>query len=188
MKKEKVLIAITGTMLSGKSTALDIFRKLGACAISADDIVHSLFMRDDIIEKIRKQLGTTERQSLAKQVFYDEDKRKKLEGILHPIVIKTAMQIARGTDRRIIAVEVPLLFESNLENRFDITLCISASRAAMLGRIKDRGLTKKDFEARSKAQYSADEKMALADIVIFNNSTPKDLAKKIKKIFKVIDN
>ncbi|WP_424244885.1 dephospho-CoA kinase [Elusimicrobium posterum] len=183
----KIIIGLTGTILSGKTQALNAFKKLGAYTISSDQIVHELLNKPAVQKEINKIFKTTDRIELAHQIFKDKSKRKKLEAILHPKVMREASRQVKLTAKKVIAFEVPLLFEAKLEKYFDIILCVYADEKTLLKRVKQRGMTKQDFTARSAAQLSAAEKARRADIVIFNNGAVKDLDVKIKKMFKIIN-
>lgn len=182
----KLIIGLTGTILSGKSEALKIFKKLGAFTISSDEIVRELQQKKSVQKEIIKIFNTTDKKVLAEQIFADPKKRKQLEALLHPKVMKEAGALAKKTKNKTIVFEVPLLFEAKLEKYFDVILCISADETTMAARIKKRNMSRRDFTARSAAQLSPREKMQRSDIVVFNNKTVKDLEVKLNKIFKLI--
>ncbi|MGB2578902.1 dephospho-CoA kinase [Elusimicrobium simillimum] len=182
----KIKIGLTGTILSGKSTALKIFEALGAYTMSSDAIVHELQSRPAVQKQIFKIFKTTDKAEIAAQAFTTPAKRKKLEALLHPMVMREASRLVKLTDKKIIVLEAPVLFEGGVEKYFDIILCMAADEKTLEKRIKSRGMTKKDFAARSAAQLSGAKKMSRADIVVYNNGTVKDLEVKIKRLYKIL--
>ena len=120
-----VKLALTGTIGVGKSRALALFNRLGAHVLDCDDIVHALLKGADktITAKIIKTFGArvargggVDRKTLGKQVFNDPTARRKLERILHPVVIATLLRKARAARGQVFVAEVPLLFETGLQN------------------------------------------------------------------------
>ncbi|ACC98054.1 Dephospho-CoA kinase [Elusimicrobium minutum Pei191] len=186
MSNCQVKIGLTGTILSGKSAALDIFKKFGAFTISSDEIVRELQQRENIKKEIFKIFKTTDKEVLAKQIFTNSAKRKQLERILHPRVMREAFARVKKTKNKIIVFEVPLLFEAGFEKYFDLTLCVTSSNKALAERVKKRGISANDFKLRAKAQMSGEEKAKRADMVILNDGSLKELEVKIKKIYKAI--
>ncbi|MDR0291744.1 MAG: dephospho-CoA kinase [Elusimicrobium sp.] len=180
----KKIIGLTGGMLSGKTEVLKIFSKQGAGVLSADEIVAGLLKTAAVQKILLKEFGVCDKESL-KKILENPTRRKKLENILHPLARREGAKIIK-TMRGLIVFEVPLLFEAGWSKYFDLTLCVISDGKDLSARLKKRGLSKKDFEVRSKAQMPPPQKAALADIVIVNCGSLKDLEVKIKKICKAI--
>ncbi|NGX28807.1 MAG: Dephospho-CoA kinase [Candidatus Anoxychlamydiales bacterium] len=187
-------IAITGNIASGKSQALKIFNKLGAYTIDADSIVHKLLLNDiDLKTKIVSLFDTTiledekiARDKIAKIVFKDETKLKKLENLLHPKVlaeIEKEYEKVKNSNFIFFIVEMPLLFEIGVQKLFDIVITISTKEDIAKKRSKD-----KDYMLRKKRQMPLKEKEKLSDFVIENNQDISSLEKNIKKISQIIKN
>jgi|TARA_B100001964_G_C14197722_1_gene584241 dephospho-CoA kinase len=84
-----MIIGITGSFGSGKTTVANMFGKYGFKVINADKLYHGIYNKDKSIRnKIKKEFGTINRNQLKKIVFNDSKKLKKLNDITHPIIIK----------------------------------------------------------------------------------------------------
>lgn len=187
-------IAITGNISTGKSEALKIFKKLGAYTIDADEISHDLLENDlDIKKNILKlfgkkilEKGKIDRKKIAKIVFSDENKLKKLEKLIHPKIlneIEKEYEKVKNKNYDFFIVEMPLLFEINYQGFFDIVINITTKDNIAKKRYKD-----KDYLLRKQRQLSKKETEKLSDFVIENNQSLSDLEKNIKKISKTFKN
>jgi dephospho-CoA kinase len=134
-----VAVAITGGIGAGKSEALAAFARHGAATVSSDDIVHHLLRRPDVRERIVARLGNgmvgpdgeVDRGALGTAVFNDRDALRWLEGLLHPLVSSEYLQWREDLAKlpnppRVCVTEVPLLYESGSESRFDKVVVITA--------------------------------------------------------------
>jgi dephospho-CoA kinase len=180
-----VTLGITGGIACGKTLVLEHFKRLGAYCIDCDAIVDALYKRRDIQERLMKEFGTADKKELAKLVFKDSAMRKKLEALIQPEVIEELKRkLARvKKQNKVVAVEVPLLFELSLENLFDAIIVVKAGRELQIKRLMESGLTKQEALERINAQMPLAEKIKKADFVIDNSSTYKELAEKVEKIF-----
>ena len=136
-----VAVAITGGIGAGKSEALSAFARHGAATVSSDEIVHHLLRREDVRRAVVQQMGNgivgpdgeIDRGALATVVFNDPDALRWLEELLHPLVSAEYLQwreaLAQLPDPPPVTVtEVPLLFESGGETRFDKVVVITAPK------------------------------------------------------------
>jgi len=137
-----IAVAITGGIGSGKSTALAAFRAHGAATVSSDEIVHHLLRADldvraALVERFGDAIlgedGIPDRARIAAIVFEDADALAFLEALLHPLVSREYLiwreQLAALDDPpRVCVTEVPLLYESGGESRFDCVIVITAPR------------------------------------------------------------
>ena len=186
-----MLIGLTGTFGSGKSSVLKLFRKEGAVTISADQIVHSLLRRKTVRGKVESifgpavlKAGRVNRPALAKIVFADKKKRRKLEKLLHPMVKEKILDDARKSARRKepVVVEVPLLFESGFREPFDYIVCVSANPEIILVRMRKKGITAAEIEKRSSSQWPISEKKKQSDAVIENSESRKETGEQVKAL------
>ena len=179
-----VAVAITGGIGAGKSEALQAFARHGAAVISADDIVHRLLREDDelqeeLLEAFGVRIGSgsaDERAALAASVFGEPERVEKLERILHPRVVEEQRRwladLASAADSpAVVAVEVPLLYETGAESRFDAVVVVTAPPEVREAR--KEGLV--SLAERSRRLLSDEEKMARADFVYVNDGTLDDL-------------
>ena len=142
-----IKIGLTGNIASGKSEVRKIFEKLGIKTICADSIVHELFENGDVKNKIISSFQgydilsdkVLDRKKLGQIVFSNEEEKVKLEKILHPVVIQKILDFfEKNYNDDIVLVDVPLLFEGNLEYLFDKILLIYANDKIRFDRIKKR--------------------------------------------------
>ena len=193
--KGRTIVGLTGAAASGKSAALNHFKKLGAFCVSTDGLAKEvLTLRACYIKILRKfgsgvflKDGSIDRKKLAKEVFSDKSKRKRLESILHPEILKHTFALIKKSNENLIIVEVPLLFEAGLEKCFALTVCVDAPYSLRLKRAETRGWTSGELRRRSAAQYTAAEKAARADIVIGNGGSLRALKAKVGWVYKFLN-
>lgn len=183
---KQIVIGLTGGMLSGKSTVLDLFEKRGAFVLSCDALVREISLRAEVKKKIEKIFGSSERQFLTQKIFNSPRARTQLENLLHPLVIQELSKRLKANKTFLRVVEVPLLFEAQLGDYFDLTLSVSAPERVLLKRLSARSIKKEDFEKRSIAQFSQEKKMALADISLINGGSLAQLEEKVENIYQAI--
>ncbi len=174
-------------MGSGKSAASKAFESLGICVVDADKLAHrALDENDDVKKAVCKifgdvyQNGNADRKSIAKLAFADKTKLARLEEILHPVVEKMWREQAQTQD--VLIVEVPLLFEKKLENKFDVCLTVYCSEQLRRERLESRGMSLEEITARDAYQMSPKKKAELADIVLFNESSVEFLKMQAARI------
>jgi dephospho-CoA kinase len=179
--KRPVAVAITGAIGAGKSTALEAFARHGAATISSDEIVHRLLRSDpDVRRELAERFGPevigsdgADRAKIAEIVFNDPDQLDWLEELLHPRVVKENFawrdEVARRPEPPLLTVtEVPLLYETGADTRFDAVVVISAPQAVR----RERRPLNDDREARLLPE---EEKVALADFAYVNDGSLADL-------------
>ncbi|WP_041637934.1 dephospho-CoA kinase [Anoxybacillus flavithermus] len=177
-------IGLTGGIASGKSTVAAMFRDLHIPVIDADEIAHRVTAIDGeayqlIVETFRSDIldsnGAIDRRKLGAIVFHDEQKRKQLNAIVHPLVrqhmLKQKEQYARKGEKAVV-LDIPLLFESNLEHLVDHILVVYVDEQIQLRRLCERnGFSFEEAWARIKSQMPLEQKRKKADAVIDNNGT-----------------
>lgn len=188
MKKYPRLIGLTGSMASGKSTALHELARLGAYTLSADELVQKLYLTRPVRKQLTEWFGSAEPQVVARAVFKSAPARKKLEAFLHPRVWKSAREQLAACPKPWAVFEVPLLFEAGWEQKMDLTVLISAAEDTLGKRLKARGISPQVYHARRQVQLGETEKINRADIVVFNNTTPQALCRKINRLYNALEN
>jgi len=179
-----VLIALTGGIGSGKSTALLMFAARGAVVLDSDEIVHKLIDRGDVRARIRSTLGIDPlppgeegRRLIAQVVFSDDARLLQLEEIIFPLVnneIDRWLTTAEVTAAPLAVVELPMLFEAGMEERFESVVLVTAPSELRKTRHEGRvGLA--DFERRAARQLPEDEKINRSDFHYDNTGSPEDL-------------
>ena len=177
-------ICLTGGMGCGKSTALSFFKSQGFSVASADQVVKELYERPEVVLKVSQILGLDpegfSKEAVAQVVFSDKAKLQQLENLLHPLVRMEVDYIRKEFEKQkkeVAFYEVPLLFEKNMQNLFDKTLCIGASVDVQRERIKKRNPLWSDVEIKGRlaAQMPLIEKKDLSDFYIDNSMGLKEL-------------
>ncbi len=182
-KKGRLVVGVTGTFGSGKSTVSRIFKKLGAKKIiDCDRLAHEPFRAGHPLRiKIKSffPLGLS-RSGIAREVFGDRAKLKRLEAILHPYVLRRVRSEISRVRSGIVVVEVPLLFETGFDRLCDVTIAVVAGKRDILKRLGASGFNKTEVLTRQRAQFSQARKRRLADFIIQNTGSKKTLERRIK--------
>ena len=167
-----VTVALTGGIAAGKSEALAAFARHGAATASSDEFVHRLLDEDeDVRQAIRERWGEDavgNRARIAEIVFHDRTELDWLEQLLHPRTRVLAQEWLGSTGAQIEVVEIPLLFETGGESRFDKVVVITASRELRESR-------RPGFADRETRLIPDEEKIARADFAYVNDGTLADL-------------
>ena len=173
-----LIIGLTGSFGSGKTTVANLFKESGFKVIDADAIMRSILEKNtNCIKKVAKAFGRAilsankvNRSALAKLVFKDPRELKKLTDILYPIGLKEVKkQIIQNKNAKLIVLDVPLLFESGWDKIAHTTIVVRSNQNLQIKRlIKRTGLSKADILRRIKYQMPIKEKLTKADIVIDN--------------------
>ncbi len=189
-------VGLTGGFGTGKSTVARLFGQKGAKVIDADKLAHALISsRGPCFNKVVKVFGRDiltkgkiDRRKLAKVVFVDAGKLKRLEGIIHPEVGKKIKRqltkLSKQKNIKLVIVEVPLLFESNLDRMVDYTLVVKASRAVQMRRLQKKGILKNEIVRRIKAQMPIHQKIRLADLIIDNRGSLASTKRQVQDMWK----
>jgi dephospho-CoA kinase len=178
-------VGLTGGIAAGKSEALKALERIGAATLSTDSVVHELLTTGEVRDMLVERFGATvaangeiDRAAVAEHVFGDDEQRKWLEQLLWPRVGQRMVEWREEQDNaeprpRAAVVEVPLLFESGMEQAFDKTIAVVADESTRQERAGSRG--HRGVESRTSRQLSQDEKAERADIVVHNDGSLEDL-------------
>ena len=195
----KPIIGILGGICSGKSTVAAEFAKLGCKVIDADEIAHDLLDKEDIKDKIVSFFGEAvlnseekiDSKKLADIVFANADKLSSLNKIIHPFVLERAEELIekynRQSQAKAIVLDMPLLAEVGWDKRCDKLIFVDCKRELRINRAKKLGFfDENQLKIRENFQISLDNKVAITDNTIDNNSGFSALAKQIANIFSCI--
>jgi dephospho-CoA kinase len=128
--------------------------------------------------------GSLDRPALAAVVFADPDARKKLDGIVHPLVRARSVELASGVPEDAVVVhDVPLLVETDQAGSYDVVLVVQADPEVRVRRLVQRGLSEEDARARIAAQATDEQRRAVADVVLDNDGTEEDLAAQVDRFW-----
>jgi len=190
-----IVIGLTGSIASGKSTVSLMFDDFGIPVIDADKLSRDVVKPGQpALEKLTEAFGTDilqedgtlDRKKLGGIVFRDEAKRSVLNSIVHPEVRRSMIEerdalIAKG--EKAVVLDIPLLFESKLESYVDKILVVYADREIQLRRLMKRdGYSQAEAERRIKVQMPVKDKAAMADEVINNNGEKYETYEQLQRI------
>lgn len=179
----KIIIGITGSFGSGKTTVSKIFAKLGVAVINADNLCHDFLNSPKLKSKILKIFGSTNRKKIGKIVFNNKALLKKLEKILHPCVIQEIKNKVRKTNKKLIIIDAPLLIESGLNKFVDKVIVVKTNYSNQIKRIQRKTLlSRNQIIKRIKLQMPLKEKIKFSNYVVDNNGSISNTEKQVKKI------
>jgi dephospho-CoA kinase len=167
-----VTVALTGGIAAGKSEALAAFARRGAATASSDEFVHTLLSEDESVrDAIRGRWGADavgDRQRIGEIVFQDPTELDWLEQLLHPRTRALGDAWLETVSNPLAVIEIPLLFETGSEARFEKVVVITAPREL---REKRRG----SFADREARLIPEGEKLKRADFSYVNDGSLADL-------------
>jgi dephospho-CoA kinase len=185
-------VGLTGGMGSGKSTALEALRQLGAEVLSSDAVVHELYegrqLRDAVVARFGAEVapgGVVDRAAVAQRAFASAQERAWLEGQVWPLVgarVQEWLEQARAMRPapRAAVVEVPLLFEAGLDELYDATIAVVAEESVRRSRADARGHALVD--ERVARQLPQQEKASRATFVVHNDGSREDLERELSAV------
>lgn len=192
-----LIVGLTGGVSTGKTTALRYFKKTGAGIISADGLVQSLYKKKSVRKKLANAFGeeiltrsgSINRKKLGEKVFSNKRLLKKLNSLVHPLVrLETGRKIIQfksksNNRKKLLVVEVPLLFETNSEKKFSKIIVIKSTLKKQISRLKKKGFSRADAIRRIRSQQPLRKKVKKADFVINNNKSNGELEVEVKRVY-----
>lgn len=185
-------VGLTGGIGCGKSEALRFFGEAGAEIVETDAVVRRLMNEDSgLIAEIREAFGAgmidaqgkVDRGRLARRVFRNSTALSLLESLVHPRVRNHWTRLLREA-HPVLIVEIPLLFEKDLQGHFSSTVCVSSHPEIQRQRLKHRGLNESQIQHRKQNQLGLEEKMRRADTILFNNGTLDHLREQVQRVMR----
>jgi dephospho-CoA kinase len=193
------LIGLTGGIASGKSAVSAILRRLGAQVIDADALAREVVEPhqpawNEIVQtfgnKVLQADNTLDRKKLRKTVFDKPEARKQLEAITHPKIRKLAQQKIKdyaSSGASLVVYEAPLLFETKIHLWIRPVILVACDTKIQKQRLQERDhLTEAEIEQHLGAQMSLEEKRKLADYVIENSGTLRELENKVTALVETL--
>ena len=190
-----MIIGLTGSIASGKSTVSSMLKRKGYPIVDADEIARLVVepgtsviqkIREEFGQEVLKEDGSLNREKLGERIFGEQKDRDKLNAIIHPAIRAEMLRqkethLANGANT--VVMDIPLLFESKLQSFVDKIIVVSVASETQKKRLISRNeLTEKEAENRIKSQLSMDFKEANADAVIDNNGTLEETEKQLRSI------
>ena len=188
-----MILGLTGGIGTGKSTVAKMLRGKNIPVVDTDSISKEIIEYPEIIEKIKAEISSKifnnenklDRKKLSEIVFENKDKLKKLNEIMHPVILKKMWEEVEKLkkDYKIIVVDIPLLFEINMENEVDKVLLIYSSKEIQIERIMNRdGRTREEAIKIINSQMPLYKKREKSDYIIQNNDSLEKLKKNLDKV------
>lgn len=194
-------IGLTGNFGMGKSTVLKLFLEMGAFTFDTDSFVHAALGDPRLIRRIVTVLGrgilamdsalpAVDKKAVAEIIFSNPRKRRAVEAIIHPEVLKAIKSAESETLMKdpsaVIVFEVPLLYEAGYEKYFDKTIVVHTKRSTALDRLKKRGFSRDHVLARTRSQMPITEKKKRADFLINNDADMQNTERQVRRIYNKI--
>jgi len=190
-------VGLTGGIAAGKSAVSQLLRELGAVVIDADQLARDVVARgtpglDAVVAEFGPGVlgadGELDRPAMARMVFADEDARRRLEGIVHPLVFERIVELeAAAAEDAVVVHDIPLLAESGRAGTFDAVIVVDAPSEVQVERmVRDRGWDEAEARSRIRAQASRQDRLAVATHVIDNTGTLEDLRDRVTEVFEEV--
>ena len=186
-------IGLTGGIGSGKSTVAGLLAAHGARIVDADRIAREVVEPgtpglEAVVAAFGQEVltpeGALDRPALAAVVFADPDARRRLDGIVHPLVrARAAELVAAAPPDAVVVQDVPLLVETGQAGSYDLVLVVQADRDTRVRRLVGRGLSEEDARARIAAQATDEQRRAVADVVLDNSGTVEELEAQVERFW-----
>lgn len=179
-----MIIGLTGSIASGKSTVSAMLKKRGFPIVDADEIARLVVEPGSPVlmeisrlfgQEFLREDGSLNREKLGERIFGNEEERLKLNSIIHPAIRKEMLKqkeqwISSGSNT--VILDIPLLFESKLQSFVDKIIVVSTTPEIQKDRLMSRNvLSEEEADARISSQLPLKEKEQGADAVLYNNGT-----------------
>jgi dephospho-CoA kinase len=187
-------IGLTGGIGAGKSALSKTFSECGGIIVDGDVIAREVVepgteglasLVDAFGDDILRPDGALDRPALAAKAFRDDEARKKLNGIVHPLVGKRRSEIIAAVAEDAVVVEdIPLLVESGMAPLFPLVVVVHADVEVRVRRlVEQRGMSEEDARARIAAQATDEQRRAVADVWLDNSGEPEELVERAHDVW-----
>jgi len=190
-----VIVGLTGGIGAGKSLVADLLARRGAAILDTDAIAREVVQPpSDVLDGIAREFGrgvigadgALDRAALAKIVFADETRRRRLNELTHPEILKRVLsRIGAYPPSEVVVVVVPLLFESGFDRNCQAVIAVVAPEAMRIVRVMVRdGTTEADVRARMRAQLPPEEYERRHAIVVHNDGDQAALEREVDAVWR----
>lgn len=191
-KPKRFVVGLTGGIGTGKSSVLAEFERRGAATLSLDQIAHRQARPGQagfraIVRAFGRAVldgkGRIDRRALGELVFRDKAALARLERATHPSILREMDRLVSRL-KGLVVVDVPLLFEKRLQDRFDATVFVSCRPQTQVRRVTRRdGLSVAEVRRRRLAQWPLSRKMRLADFTVDNDGSLPQLRARVGSLY-----
>lgn len=187
-------VGLTGGMGSGKSAVARLFAEHGALVVDADAVARDVVAPSSeglraVVEAfgptVLAEDGALDRAALGQIVFEDVEARRRLEGIVHPLIAaRTAELVAAARPGQVVVHDIPLLVELGREADYDLVIVVDAPLETRLRRLADhRGIPREVALARIAQQAGDEQRRAVADVWIDNSGDEGELRRQVEALW-----
>ena len=193
-------IGLTGGIGSGKSSVSKLFQEWGTYVFDADSVAKEVLEKNQTAQnEIISEFGTDilnkknkiEKAKLARIAFQDENSQLRLNTIIHPYIFseidKEFDKVLQDGNYELFCVDAALIYESGADTHMDYLIVVISDLKLRIERVMKRGgLSREELLKRIELQWTDDEKVSMADFVIHNNGSEKDLCQECKEVYEKI--
>jgi len=182
-----MIIGLTGSLASGKTTASKIISNKRGPLFNADKVVKKLYYQKKFKKLLAKKLNfkfdKSFKENLKNKILKKRAILRKLEKIIHPLVRKEMkIFLKKNAKKKLLFLEIPLLIESKLTKYFDTIIFIKSNKNLRLKRFMSRGGSRELFSLLDNHQIKDSKKMKFCDHIVVNNKSLSVLKKKLSNI------
>ena len=191
-------VGLTGGIGTGKSTASNFFKEIGAFVFDADNEAKNLLSSNDVVQhELISEFGTDiinpsgeiDKKKLARVAFQDVDHQRRLNSVVHPyiydLIDNSYDKVLSNGKHNVFIIDAAMIYESGYDIHLDYVIVITAQLKNRMERALARNtLTREEILKRMEFQWTEEEKVNMADFVIHNDGTEKELNNNIKSLMK----
>ena len=191
-------VGLTGGIGTGKSTASNFFKEIGAFVFDADTEAKNLLSSNDVVQhELISEFGTDiinpsgeiDKKKLARVAFQDVDHQRRLNSVVHPyiydLIDNSYDKVLSDGKHNVFIIDAAMIYESGYDIHLDYVIVITAQLKNRMERALARNtLTREEILKRMEFQWTEEEKVNMADFVIHNDGTEKELNNNIKSLMK----
>ena len=191
-------VGLTGGIGTGKSTASNFFKEIGAFVFDADNEAKNLLSSNDVVQHelisefgtdIINPAGEIDKKKLARVAFQDVDHQRRLNSVVHPyiydLIDNSYDKVLSDGKHNVFIIDAAMIYESGYDIHLDYVIIITAQLKNRMERSLARNtLTREEILKRMEFQWTEEEKVNMADFVIHNDATEEKLNKNIKSLMK----
>jgi dephospho-CoA kinase len=198
VRSKRPIIGLCGGIGAGKSRVAKEFGRQGCLVIDHDRLNQEVLQLPEVMQVLREWWGEEvvppggppDRRRIAEIVFADPGERRRLEGLVHPLIVQRQRTMIGEVDGhstiKAIVIDSPLLFESNLDHECDTVVFVDASVSERRRRCQERGWDAKELRRRERWQISLTEKRARAEFVVDNEGPAERLCPQVAEILQQV--